>query len=70
MKKLLLILGMSLGLAGCLSKIEPNYEARHAIYKEAMLNGEVLGSDGKVHTVKYKGNIYTCYSSTGLCNIQ
>ena len=58
-------------LSGCYSELDPQvYKAKQALYKEVMLNGEVLGSDGKVHTVKYNGDIYTCYNSTGFCTIR
>ena len=71
MKKLLLILGLSLALAGCQSELDPKvYGPKQALYKEVMLNGEVVGSDGKVHTLKYKGDIYTCYNLTGFCTVR
>ena len=66
----LVLLPLTIVLSGCLSKIEPDYEAKRELYKKAMLNGEVLGSDGKAFTVRYEGNIYTCFNLTGLCIVR
>ena len=71
MKTVFSVLVTATLLSGCYSELDPQvYKAKQALYKEVMLNGEVLGSDGKVHTVKYNGDIYTCYNSTGFCTVR
>ena len=63
----LAVLPLTMGLSGCLSYIEPDFEAKRALYNEVMLNGEVLGNNENSFTIRYERKIYTCYNFTGFC---